>query len=259
MVSVTQRIKAVKQPRGGYINPQTMDVIQRDDGSTLHADENLHAGLMGMAVDYLTRVAGGTQPGDVFKVSLAGASILDAARMPALDRVEVALGALTPGEPPSAEAVTAACELASYDVVFRAGLGVYNPDSVKVPDEATIENIQTMVTRSLSFFDEHGPVILDGFTFLGGYTDIVDSGDGDFLTRDTLWDFKVSRNGPTKDHVLQLLMYWLMGLRSVHPEFIPITHLGLFNPRLNKVYRIAIADIPLGTINTVKSEVIGYT
>lgn len=79
MVSVTQRIKVVKQPRGGYVNPRTLDVVQRDDGLTLHADENIHASLTGAVVDYLSRVAGGTLPGDAFKVSLAGASVLDAA------------------------------------------------------------------------------------------------------------------------------------------------------------------------------------
>lgn len=258
MVSVTQRIKAVKQPRGGYINPRTLDVVQRDDGLTLHTDENIHASLTGAVVDYLSRVAGGTLPGDAFKVSLAGASILDAAGVPALERAKMALAALTPGELPDDESVTAACELASYDVALRAGPGMYNPDSKTAPNEATIENIQTMVSRASSFFAEYGPVTLDGFVFPGGYTDVVDSGDGDFLTADTLWDFKVSVNGPTKDHTLQVLMYWIMGMESAQSEFTSITHLGLFNPRLNNVYRISISDIPPDTIRAVEVEVIGY-
>lgn len=135
---------------------------------------------------------------------------------------------------------------------------MYNPDSKTVPDEATIENIQTMVSRASSFFDEYGPVTLNGFVFPGGYTDVVDSGDGDFLTVDTLWDFKVSVNGPTKDHTLQTLMYWLMGMESAQSEFTSITHLGLFNPRLNNVYRISISDISPDTIRAVEIEVIGY-
>ena len=48
-----------------------------------------------------------------------------------------------------------------------------------------------MVERSLKFVEEYGPIILEGFTFEGGYTDIVQAGDGDFITEDTLWDFKV--------------------------------------------------------------------
>lgn len=50
-----------------------------------------------------------------------------------------------------------------------------------------------MIERALKFFERYGPKILDGFTFEGGYTYIVSSGDGDFITEDTLWDFKVSK------------------------------------------------------------------
>ena len=56
----------------------------------------------------------------------------------------------------------------------------------------------------------YGPVVKDGFTFDGGYTDIVTAGDGDFLTFDTLWDFKVSIKPPTNANTLQLLMYYIM-------------------------------------------------
>ncbi|KRK10190.1 hypothetical protein FD11_GL002144 [Ligilactobacillus pobuzihii E100301 = KCTC 13174] len=50
-----------------------------------------------------------------------------------------------------------------------------------------------MVQLSLNFFEQYGPKKVDGFTFEGGYTDLITSGDGDFITEDTLWDFKVSR------------------------------------------------------------------
>lgn len=116
-----------------------------------------------------------------------------------------------------------------------------------------------MVTRSLAFFDEYGPIVLDGFTFEGGYTATVQTGDGDFLTADTLWDFKVSAAPPKSDHTLQVLMYYLMGKHSIHPELRAPTHLGIFNPRLNTAYRIAEALIPEDTIADVERHVIGYS
>lgn len=67
------------------------------------------------------------------------------------------------------------------------------------------------MNRGIKFFDQYGPITLDGFVFVGGYTDIVSSGDGDFLTKDTLWDFKVSKDKPKSAHTLQLLMYYIMG------------------------------------------------
>ena len=116
-----------------------------------------------------------------------------------------------------------------------------------------------MVERSLRFFDTYGPMVLNGFTFEGGYTDTVISGDGDFTTADTLWDFKVSKSRPTKDHTLQLLMYWRMGLHSIHPEFQDVRYLGIYNPRLNKVYRISVDDIPDDVVAEVERDVIGYS
>ncbi|WP_421789901.1 hypothetical protein [Gardnerella sp. DNF01192] len=58
-----------------------------------------------------------------------------------------------------------------------------------------------------------------------------------------MWDFKVSKEKLDKDQTLQLLMYWRMGLHSIHPEFQNIKYLGIYNPRMNKVYRIAVENI----------------
>lgn len=255
MSSVTGRIKGSKQPRGGYINPRSMECRRLDDGRHLHANESIHSSIAGLAVDYLSRLANGATPQDAFAISLLGAELLGVEERA---RAEVSLARLTSGVLPDGDAVEAACCLAGYDVAFRVGPQHYNPDARTQPDGPTVENIQTMVVRAVEFFAEYGPVTLDGFTFPGGYTDIVTSGDGDFLTSDTLWDFKVSVNEPTKNHTLQLLMYYLMGNHSGQTEFETITHLGLFNPRLNTVYRIAVTDVPAQVIEEVAQDVIGY-
>lgn len=49
-----------------------------------------------------------------------------------------------------------------------------------------------------------------------------------------------------------------MGLYSIHSEFQNVKYLGIYNPRMNKVFRIAIADIPQDVIDEVETEVIGY-
>ena len=61
-----------------------------------------------------------------------------------------------------------------------------------------------------------------------------------------------------KEHTLQLIMYWRMGLHSIHPEFQRIQYLGIYNPRLNTVYRIPVADIPEDVISEVEEKVTGY-
>lgn len=256
MASVTQRIKQIKQPRGGYINPRSLSVQKFDDGIALidYKEENIHPILVGLAVDYLVRLAGGSDPVDVFAVSLSGAhEIGEKAFFDAVALTEI----LTPGDVDGV-AVLAACRLSGYDVGYRAGAEFYNPDTNTEPDGVTISHILTMVERSVSFFREFGPVTLSGFSFPGAFTHLVTSGDGDFLTRDTLWDFKVSVNPPTKDHTLQLLMYLLLGMASNQTEFGSVTNIGVFNPRLNTVYSIALSDIPFETVLEVATDVIGY-
>ena len=112
------------------------------------------------------------------------------------------------------------------------------------PDNATVKNIKILVQRSLKFWEDYGPIGKDGFTFEpNGYTETVNSGDGDYLTADTIWDFKVSKSKPTNKHTLQLLMYWIMGQHSGQAIFKNIQKLGIFNPRLNEVYLLSTNTI----------------
>ena len=154
--------------------------------------------------------------------------------------------------------IESACRLASFDVVFRAGVKYYKPFEEISVNAETIENIRIMVERSLCFFDLYGPLVKDGFHFLGGYTDTIDKGDGDFLTKDTLWDFKVTKTAPNKDHTLQVLVYYIMGLHSFDPDFLSIQNLGFYNPRKNIVYQLPVSDIPLELIQMIENEVICY-
>jgi hypothetical protein len=115
-----------------------------------------------------------------------------------------------------------------------------------------------MVNRSIAFWKEYGPIVWAGFTFEGGYTDVISSGDGDYLTVDTLWDFKVSKLEPKSIHTLQLLVYYLMGSHSLRSEYLGVKRLGIYNPRLNAVYTLEVENIPKEIIEEVSTEVIGY-
>jgi hypothetical protein len=259
MTSVVGRIKEVKQPPGGHVSPKLFQVLY-PGGATGptpldHHAETVSPGLVGTAVDYLTRLANGAEPREAFRISLLGAERLGPSEFHGADW---AVENLKPGRV-NVEAIRVACRLVNYDVAYRRDPRLYNPDARTSPDETTVAHISTMVERSREFFREHGPIMLDGFTFEGAYTSTVQTGDGDFLTPDTLWDFKVMVAAPKSDHTLQLLMYYIMGRRSIHAEFQAITHLGLFNPRLNTAYRLPVAAVPIATIADVERDVIGYT
>lgn len=249
--SVTQRVKQVKQPRGGYINPKAMTVVELgDDIGVLNPEENVRANLVGLAVDYLTRFMSGTTVDKSFQISMIGAKIIKE-KTKAQTLIKDIKGL-------DDKSIINAVKLSGFDICYRTGVMGYRSVDEIEPDVITIENIRIMVKRSLKFFEQYGPKILDGFTFDGGYTDIVSSGDGDFTTVDTLWDFKVSNTKPKKEHTLQLLMYWRMGLHSRHSEFKNIKYLGIYNPRMNVVYQLNVNDIPDEVISEIEKEVIGY-
>lgn len=262
MSSVTKRISMVKQPYGGYLNKNQFDVSVIDDGKILNEKENISPSLIGLAVDYLTRFMMGASAKDAFKISLLGASCLDLFLNNASGKKGIALKnaekLLKGVKGLDDKSVSNACKLVGYDVCFRASIMGYRPVEEINPDSDTIENIVIMVNRGLKFWKEYGPIIKDGFTFEGGYTDIVTAGDGDYLTKETLWDFKVSKDELKSKYTLQLLMYYIMGCYSIHSEFKEIQKLGIFNPRKNKVYIANISLIDSEILDEVSREVIGY-
>lgn len=250
MTSVTQRISQIKQPRGGFLPVKLFSEEKLSDGKKLFSQENVSPNLVGLCVDYLSRFMIGSDKEQAFEISLLGASLVGMKL-----QAQKFLSKITGLDDCS---IANACKLVGFDVIYRAGMAFYKPVEEIDPDEQTIANIRIMVERSLVFFADYGPVVKDGFDLKGAYTKLITIGDGDFLTADTLWDFKVSKAKPKKEHTLQLLLYYLMGIRSVHPEFASIKHLGLYNPRQNLVYILAISDIPKETIEVVEHKVIGY-
>lgn len=250
-VSVTRRSRDVEQPRGGFLNPKDMVVTQLPCAKELE-NENVSPALIGLAVDYLTRYMTTRNAESAFQISLLGAEkggyISQArnylSRVRGLDK----------------ESVIATLRLSGYDDIYRAGIKSYKPVEGINPDDATVRNIIEMVNRSLNFWQIYGPVTLDGFTFEeDGYTDVVSAGDGDYLTTDTLWEFKVSKEAiPRICYTLQLLMYWIMGVHSGKKEFYDIKNVGIYNPRLNWVYTYELSKLDPCVIADIEKNVICY-
>lgn len=250
MASVTQRIKTIKQPYGGYLPIKSFSKKVFTDEYVLNDNENIQASLVGTAVDYLTRFMLGDTVDKAFHISLAGAALINMkSKANSLKSTITGLDDIS---------IISACKLAGFDVCFRASISAYKPIENINPDTDTIENVRMMVNRSIVFWNAYGPIVCSKPTCEGGYTSIVDCGDGDYVSSDTLWDFKVSKTAPTSKHSLQILMYYLMGIHSVHAYYKNVTNLGFFNPRLNTAYICPVSSIPQETIDEVEANVIGY-
>lgn len=277
MSSVTTVARTAKQPYGGFVKPSQFKEIKLDDGKTLAQSENLSPATVGMVVDYMTRYIMGAKLTEAFKISCVGAVYAQKLGRP--NAVDDANQILKEIKGLDDKSIICACRMVWFDAYYRVPMWAkdHESDEKKEPDNQTIANIRTMINRSVEFWKQYGPIEKDGFTFepvaeahngksediagcgdYGGYTSTVNTGDGDYLTKDTLWDFKVSQRKLSSKITLQLLMYWIMGVHSGRPEFKTINKLGVFNPRLNTVYILDVSDIPEDTIRTVEKNVIGY-
>lgn len=166
MYSVTARIAMVKQPRGGYLKPSLLHVCELKDEKTLREEENVHATIVGLTVDYLTRYMMGGDKKEAFSISCYGAMIANiiGGRPGAQKEAENYLSAINGIDDAS---IISACKLATFDVWKRnVAVAALAKDADNTrPDENTIRNIQIMVIRSLKFWNEYGPIVKDGFTF----------------------------------------------------------------------------------------------
>lgn len=251
-MTVTQRAKSFKQPRGGYIKRTDFEEISLGNGEEkLEENINVSPSLIGLAIDYLTRFMLTKNLEESFKISLYGANIKG--------DIQLAEKLLNEIKGLDDKSISNAIKLTGYDVIYRNGGLGYTPISYINPNPAAIKNTKIMVNRTLNFFDKYGPVTSYGFTFDGAYTDTIINGDGDYLTSDTLWDLKVLKNNFTKDNTLQLLIYWRMGLRSDYETFKNIRYLGIYNPRKNKVFRYDTTNINREILEIIDKEVIGYS
>lgn len=250
LFSVTTRIKNVRQPRLGYIPVADLNAVEYFDWHRIKKIDSYYKPIQGMVVDYLTRFMNGTPKQIAFQISLMGAE--------KVDELDNAKELLTRIKGLDEKSILAACQLVGYDVAFRRGPQYFTPIEKIIPDKRVIQNIVVLVNRSITFLKKNGPVVFEGFTFEGSYNDVISSGDGDYLTADTLWDFKVSESKPEINHTLQVLLYYILGIHSVHKEFQTIKKLGIYNPELNTAYTISLSDISDEVFYNVSRDVIGY-
>ena len=272
MASVTEIARSAKQPYGGFIRPSQFTKIVLTKEEELEDTENLSPATIGMVVDYMSRYMMSGNVGKAFAISYTGAVY---AKLLGYDEaVDIAENLLKRIKGLDDESISCACKLVWFDAYYRVPEWAkqHEHEERKSADLQTIANIRIMVKRSIAFWKDYGPIVTDGFSFgpgsendnvarfgdYGGYTRTVSRGDGDYLSEDTLWDFKVSKKELTSKITLQLLMYWIMGLHSGRPEFKTIKMIGVFNPRLNTVYRMNVADISKDIIKIVEDDVIQY-
>lgn len=189
----------VKQPRVGYINPKTLEVepfndCGRDAGA-LESVENISPTLVGTVVNCMTSFKLGTPAEKVFPVLWAKYNIRGLDDNSIINAIH------------------------SFN-------GRINPDKV------TIQNMRTMVERSVNFSKN-----------------LECEAPGSFHA------FMMSGTRPTKEDVRKVLRFYCAEIRSARAyRSQNIRYLGIYNPRLNEAYQVRVNDIPDDTIAAVEKR-----
>lgn len=255
--SVTEILANIRQPRGGYLSLSDFDTKKHPDDLRVVGDCNIAPSLVGLAVDYGTRIALGNNPEETFEVATVGAAMVGASDVAESLIADIDVAALRSGKIDE-KSVVLLCKLSGFDSAFRAGASAYRPVSEINPDRQTIADIGNLILRTKAFFDASAEPVIAGFTFEGAYTDDAGASDGDYICGDTLWDLKVSKGEPTIKNTMQVLLYYLMGLRSGKDEFKAVTRIGLFNPWLQKSWSMSVLDIDESFLSMVEGDILGY-
>lgn len=143
MYSVTQRIKMIQQPKGGYIPVGLFDEVQFWDEEQICEVTSGVKAIQGMAVDYLTRFLLGQPKENAFGVSIEGARIV-AEEKKAYKLLECIREL-------DRQSIFCACKLVGYDVAYRRGANCFTEIKDESISQELISNIYVMVNRSLTF------------------------------------------------------------------------------------------------------------
>lgn len=232
----------IDQPKGGYVNPKQFEAIKFPGGNMddLHFEESITPYLVNLTVNHLVCFVMNDPIEKVFAASINGAKQVGEGIM--CERLLQMVDNLNDDDSIRAAVMLSGFDSATYSgrIPGMAVKGVY-------VDDWTCENIRKMVVRSVQFFERYGSKVSDGLTFPGSY-----------LTRDTLWNVKVSRQRLRPRQILQSLVQWRMGLHAMPQQYDKLEYLGIYNPRMNVAYRLRMNELSDDVINIIEHDVIGY-
>lgn len=288
MNSVTEIIKKVEQPRGGFLPIKSFEVEELG-GEIIRCDD-VPPIIVGKVVDSIIHLIIKTDKKKLFKSSTTGYEkrIEHFARQFAygtsyetvcsqieyedgifninklIDRLDGYLG-----NNDIYHLIICLCLIHQYDI-WNTGFGYVSQYTTidssrpKYYKKGDIRKIEVLYQRTVIWISSiinksyNQNIVFDYKFYPNGYTDKVKYGVGDFVCDNTLFDLKCIKDKPTKYNTLQILTYYVMGLNSNNKLYKNVKYIGLYSPVTNKVWRISIDKISKELIHKISMEVIGY-
>lgn len=233
MFSLTQRINDIYQPIGGYINKDLFDINEFGSEYIDSSNENLKPNVIGMVVDYLTRLYYATDNNEIEDIFLLTNFAISSYNTKIDQQIIQNKYIIKTKDYLCDEYIIAMCKLAPYDAVYRAEVDASQIKLIE-PDAQTIDHIRLLTRRTINYLGENKFKIIAGFKFPDVVTRYVSKADGDFIKSNTIVDLKVSnKHDINQKQSLQIYGYYLMSQLSNQHIFKYIDSIATFNPRYN--------------------------
>lgn len=283
MNSVTDIIKSIEQPRGGYLPVRNFEV-EEIGGEPIST--SLPPILVGKVLDSMIHITAGCNVNELLKDSIKGYEerVLFFAQQFRFckDIEETTVEIKAEDDILEIHSLISRIDryMREYDFYYLALVltlihqyDIWSSDfnyisrvtnvstsRPKYYNKGDIRKLVTMYQRSIAWICtllDKG-IIFDYKFYPSGYTEKIKYGVGDFVCNNTLFDLKCTKNEPTSYHTLQILVYYVMGLHSNNKLYKNIKYLGIYSPITNKVWKLDVKSISKELIHKVSREVIGY-
>lgn len=250
--NVTARIASIVPPKGGYV-PMSLVKETVTDGGVITVPPTFRSDVVGQCVQYYATFLYTGDASKATEVSRMG--LVRMTEQQREDYLDLCNRLRTEGDERRRIGIMYA--ISSYDELFRSGRFPHGPADPDISDDAA-DILLEASKRTVAFMARH-PVTDIEVCFPGAYTDCICKGDADVLCTDGLWDIKVSKYPPTRDNLLQVLVYHLMGMHSnERSRYEGVEGIGIYNPLLGREYTVDLSSISGEVLDEVRTKVIGY-
>lgn len=255
-VSIREKARTAKQPDGGLISPNTFKVLKFSDA----LGDEIRTGnidiLMSMVRD-MSAIELGFRVDQVFRNAMRGAVILDKEHVKGKDErtnKQILMSHLMEIHGLDNASIEHGWYATVYEIVYDRG----NLKFKSSPTKDDVEAVRRLSDRCISFFKKFGPVVYEGFDFGEGYTDVVSSGIGDFLTATSIIDLRFTTGVMSAQYILKLLMMYVMGKHSKKSAFTKVNKIGSFNPITGEYIFITSDRISEDVVKYVETQILMY-
>lgn len=215
-------------------------------------DENINAASTGTLIDFLTRAIV-LNDSDALDISAYGVEQLGSEQQKK-EYLNYAAMFKTLSEDQKIDNLAddifnLGLDICAWEQALRSGL--YIKPTI-YPNKVTISHYKTMLKRAKRYLQNVGNIIRTGYS--AATENGLISGDGDYLSDDTLIDFKVSKRATMSPYwVCQLFLYRvLLKDKIVSPA--QIKKLMIYNPRRDEGFLLDLTTIDPDILKFVKSQ-----